>query len=372
MAVGFPAKTNFATGDVLTATNVNDITGTLNLLQETLYPAGRNKIINGDFNVNQRAFTSATTSAVYTFDRFSTTLGGTSGTTTYTPQTFTPGAAPVAGYEGKNFMQMVTASYTVADSWAGFAQPIESVRSFAGQTVVFSFWARATSGTPKLGVRVQQNFGSGGSPSTAVNTYATVAAISTSWARYSVTVAVPSINGKTLGTSGDDRLIITLVSSAGSSTFEGGFGSMLQNNTFQFWGWQVEAASTGSTPSPFQTASGSIGGELALCQRYYIRYAADNIYAIAGLGTGLSATLATIFFSLPVELRANASAIEYSNLSVYDGTSITAVTSATLDNATKKVQKVNATVASGLTAYRPYSVIANGTSSFYIAFTAEL
>lgn len=32
MAVGFPAKTNFATGDVLTATNVNDITGTLNLL----------------------------------------------------------------------------------------------------------------------------------------------------------------------------------------------------------------------------------------------------------------------------------------------------------------------------------------------------
>ena len=32
MAVGFPAKTNFATGEVLTATNMNDITGTLNLL----------------------------------------------------------------------------------------------------------------------------------------------------------------------------------------------------------------------------------------------------------------------------------------------------------------------------------------------------
>jgi hypothetical protein len=32
MAVGFPAKTNFATGDVLTATNMNDVTGTLNLL----------------------------------------------------------------------------------------------------------------------------------------------------------------------------------------------------------------------------------------------------------------------------------------------------------------------------------------------------
>lgn len=32
MAVGFPAKVNFATGDVLTATNMNDVTGTLNLL----------------------------------------------------------------------------------------------------------------------------------------------------------------------------------------------------------------------------------------------------------------------------------------------------------------------------------------------------
>jgi hypothetical protein len=32
MAVGFPAKTNFTVGDVLTATQMNDITGTLNLL----------------------------------------------------------------------------------------------------------------------------------------------------------------------------------------------------------------------------------------------------------------------------------------------------------------------------------------------------
>lgn len=35
MAVGFPAKTNFGTGDVLTATQMNDVTGTLNLLNPT-------------------------------------------------------------------------------------------------------------------------------------------------------------------------------------------------------------------------------------------------------------------------------------------------------------------------------------------------
>jgi uncharacterized protein YkwD len=40
----------------------------------------------------------------------------------------------------------------------------------------------------------------------------------------------------------------------------------LQNNTFDFWGVQVE---NGTTATAFQTASGSLGGELALCQRYF-------------------------------------------------------------------------------------------------------
>lgn len=34
MAVGFPQSTSYANGDVLTAANVNDITGTLNLLSD--------------------------------------------------------------------------------------------------------------------------------------------------------------------------------------------------------------------------------------------------------------------------------------------------------------------------------------------------
>lgn len=46
MAVGFPQSTSYANGDVLTATNVNDITGTLNLL--------------GNVNVNAQTGTSYT------------------------------------------------------------------------------------------------------------------------------------------------------------------------------------------------------------------------------------------------------------------------------------------------------------------------
>lgn len=265
MAVGFPAKTNFATGDVLTATNVNDITGTLNLLQSTLYPAGRNKIINGDFNVNQRNFTSTTVDG-YNFDQWIGVISD--GTVTFSAQTFTPGTAPVAGYEGKNYLRCVTTGQTLTTARANIAQRIESVRTLAGQTAIVSFWAKANTGTPEIGMQLQQNFGTGGSPSASVNTSSKVT-ISTSWARYSLTFSVPSISGKTLGTNNNDTLTLQTWFSGGSSFTALSGGIAVQNNTFELWGVQLEAASTGSTASPFQTASGSIGGELALCQRYY-------------------------------------------------------------------------------------------------------
>ena len=69
-----------------------------------LFYAGKNKIINGDFNINQRNFTSNTTSGLYNFDRFLQANSG--GTATVTPQTFTAGTAPVTGYEGRNFLQI--------------------------------------------------------------------------------------------------------------------------------------------------------------------------------------------------------------------------------------------------------------------------
>ena len=40
------------------------------------YAAGKNKIINGDFEINQRAFSSTTTNNAYGFDRFKLTYSG--------------------------------------------------------------------------------------------------------------------------------------------------------------------------------------------------------------------------------------------------------------------------------------------------------
>lgn len=232
--------------------------------------AGKNKIINGDFFVNQRNFTS-NTSAGYGFDRWS--MAFSSGTSTYTPQTFAPGTAPVSGYEGATFARIVTASQTGAGGYSLLKQPIENVRTLAGQTATVSFWAKSATGTPKIAVEFAQNFGSGGSPSSEVDTYAGQVTLSTSWARYSVSVTVPSISGKTIGTTvNTSDLTVALWVSAGT-TFDARTGSIgIQNNTFDIWGVQVEA---GSVATPFTTATGTIQGELAACQRYYYQSDTD-------------------------------------------------------------------------------------------------
>ena len=227
--------------------------------------AGKNKFINADFAINQRGFTSTTSSNTYGFDRWKSLQAG--GTSTYSAQTFTVGAAPVAGYEAKNYARIVTSGQSAASDYSTFDQAIESVRTFAGQTVTISFWAKAATGTPKIAVSASQNFGTGGSPSSVVITYGGQATLSTSWARYSVTMAIPSISGKTLGTTaGTDSLEILFWVSAGSN-YNAYTGSMgIQNNTFDFWGAQIEY---GSIATPFQTASGgSPQAELAMCRRY--------------------------------------------------------------------------------------------------------
>ena len=262
------------------------------------YAAGKNKIINGDFNVNQRAFSSTTTTGTYGLDRWVMYTSG--GTTTYSAQAFTPGAAPVAGYESKNFARMVTASQSAAGDLSILGQWVEYVRVLAGQTATISFWAKAASGTPKIAVEVEQTFGTGGSISSAVDTYAGQVTLSTSWARYSVTVAVPSISGKTLGTNANTTATAYYLWTSAGSTYNSRTGSLgVQNATIDIWGVQVEA---GSTATAFQTATGTIQGELAACQRYYARLAGGSGAFFANAGYQ-SATQINGYLQYPVQMR---------------------------------------------------------------------
>jgi hypothetical protein len=250
MAIGFPVKDDYASGDVLTAANMNDLSGSVNLLESAQYAAGKNKIINGDFRIAQRG-TSITCAAgvdTPTLDRWFTNRNG-SGTVTVSQQTFTPGTAPVAGYEGANFIRFDQSVAGSGASFSVFSTKIEDVRTFAGQTMTFSFWAK-TAAAKTYSCTVRQNFGSGGSGS--VDTSTSSFTTSTSWTRFSFTVAVPSISGKTIGTSSYLQIWFNM--------------GLNETTTFDVWGTQAEAS---PTASEFQTATGTLQGELAACQRYF-------------------------------------------------------------------------------------------------------
>ena len=342
----------------------------------SLEAAGKNKIINGDFSINQRQFTSTTANGTYGFDRWQLVTGGTGGTTTYSTQTFTLGTAPVAGYEGSTFARLVTASFTGTNTLVQLDQKIENVRNFAGQTVTVSFWAKAASGTPKVLPYLAQGFGSGGSPSSDVFAAPTAAqTITTSWARYSFNVSIPSISGKTIGTTANTSyLSVRLLISAGSD-FSTPYNTVgVQNNTFDFWGVQIES---GSTATAFQTATGTIQGELAACQRYYVRYNAEAAYTQFGTATpATSGTTVYVAFPLAVPMRVAPTVLDYiasyASLRVQDGTNFTQVTGLSINNSTSNLVKLNTTVASGLTQYRPYFLISDNSTSPYIGFGAEL
>jgi hypothetical protein len=302
-------------------TIVADSSTSTGLRYQGNFAAGKNAIINGDFRINQRNFTSNTANGAYNFDRFGQMNSG--GTVTVTPQTFTPGAAPVAGYEGTNFVRLATTGQSTTSNYSALNQKIEDVRTFANQTVTLSFWAKANSGTPYIWLEYQQNFGGGGSASVVAQA-GTTQTISTSWARYSVTFALPSLSGKTIGTS--NFLDIIIWTSLGSA-IRGFSNATFQNNTIDIWGVQLEA---GEVAGVFQTASGnSIQSELAMCQRY-LPSVINNTGSVqdgAGVGNLPSTNLLLIFVPfavtprvIPTGLTASGIATFYVNNTSYSAT----------------------------------------------------
>ena len=366
MAVGLPLKTTYANGDVYSASDVNDTNGTINITAAP-YAAGKNKIINGNFDVWQRG-TSFTTSNVYMADRWANYFTGTSVTGTYTRQAFTAGAAPVSGYESQYYLQAVVASGSDTATQNIILQRIEDVRTLAGQTATISFWARATSGTPKIGANLRQEFGSGGSGAVDVNGQS--ATLSTSWARYSFTFSVPSVSGKTIGTSSFLSQNIWFSAGSTQATQSGSVG--LQSATFQVWGVQLEA---GSVATAFQTATGTIQGELAACQRYYYTHA-TGANKVIGSGNYYTASNIYATVTFPVTMRTAPTIDQVTGTDFYrfyaannggDG-----LNSLTIDSSSPQaVSLYNSTNASGTQGQAGFLTNANNATS-YLAFTAEL
>jgi hypothetical protein len=253
---------------------------------------GDNAIINGNFDIWQRG--TSFTGSKYGADRWQNVVSGS--TATQSQQTFTLGQTDVPG-EPEYFARTVVSSVAGAGNYSFILQRIEGVRTFAGQTATLSFWAKADA-AKNIAVEFEQFFGTGGSPSTPVNALGvTTLAITTSWQKFTVTVSLPSISGKVLGTDNNSQLIALFWFDAGSN-FNARTNSLgQQSGTFDIARVKLEA---GSVATPFRPRP--VGEELALCQRYYWKGLPFQTFNMGAYSANIFQTMS---FDFPVTMRAN-------------------------------------------------------------------
>lgn len=237
----------------------------------------KNLIINGGFDVWQRGTSFSISGSVpYTADRWKIG-GGTS--TTVSRQTFAVGQTDVPN----NPTYYCRWDMTNNSQYYEFTQKIENVSTASGQSLTISYWAKRNSGSLNPQLQIVQDFGSGGS-STVVTAVATPS-LTSSWTKYTYTVSVPSISGKTLGTG--HCLYVRWQS--------------LTTDTGQIDIANVQAE-VGSVATPFEHRS--FGEELVLCQRYY--ETSDGVIQTTAGSTGFGTNTYYNGITYAVTKRANA------------------------------------------------------------------
>ena len=319
--------------------------------------AGKNAIINGGMDIWQRGTSNTYVAGpFYTADRFTfncnivtsvTVSQITTSDTTNLPNIYN--AMRVQRTAGNSSAPLVIIQSTLESK--------DSYR-FAGQNVTFSFWARkganfssSTFTTQVItGTGTDQSLVSGfTSGNVVINQNPT---LTTTWQRFSYTAVVPSTTTQ-LGI----QFYITCAGTAGAADY------------FDITGVQLELGSTATT---FSRAGGTIGEELALCQRYYYRTATGTALQNIGQGFAKSTTVVLAQVQLPVTMRSNPSAtIDVANLAVYNGAT-SAISSATVTTIATSPNCVTVDCTStGFIINTPYQLITNTTAA-YIGFSAEL
>ena len=241
----------------------------------------KNHIINGNFDIWQRG-TSQTMSGYGSDDRWVNLNIGSTKTHSRIDCTDTERAL----FNASVFSRTVVSSVAGAGNAVVKAQYIEDVTKLAGKTVTLSFWAKANS-NKNIAIEFGQRFGTGGTPSTdALGIGSQLIALTTTWQKKTITVTLPSIVGKTLGTDGVDTTSTRIVFwfDAGSSFNSRSANLGQQSGTFDIAQVQLEE---GSVATPFEQRP--IGLEYSLCYRYFEIVQVNVVsYGVAGMGWGQS------------------------------------------------------------------------------------
>jgi hypothetical protein len=338
-------------GQVLTADSAA-ATGLAWATPSTTAGFATNAVINGGMDIWQRGTSFAISSVsyyAYTADRWNP-VAGASGRTA---------SRQNSGLTGIQYCQRIARDSGNTNTTAiQLAYQLESADSyrFAGQAVTLSFYARAGANysptssilatTLVSGTSTDGNVNAGGLTTTVVTGNQT---LTTSWQRFQITGTVSSA--------------ATQVGLYFASTPTGTAGA---NDWFEVTGVQLELGSTATT---FTRSGGTIQGELAACQRYYYRQAAgSNAYARFGIARAGSTTNLEYCLVLPVTMRIAPTAVEFSTLTTTNAQNVSA---AALNQPTTNSASIDLTVGSATT-NQPYTIMANNSTSAYVAVTAEL
>jgi hypothetical protein len=343
----------------------------------------RNRIINGAMVIDQRnAGASVTpTNAQYSVDRWKCLLSQSS---KYTVQQNAGSVTPPAGFT-KYLGATSSSSYSVVTGdYFTLYQIIEglNVTDLAWGTasavpVTLSFWVYSSL-TGTLGGSV---VATGGSNYSYPFTF-TVSSANT-WEYKTISVPANTFNTINTDTNGAVQVAFNLGAGATFSgtanTWQSGYflaptgaTSVVGTNgaTFYVTGVQLEK---GSVATAFDYRSYTT--ELQLCQRYAIVYGRDQNYnEIGGTGFAYSTTKTNIPVSMPVQMRSTPTIANSGNLQASDGAAATALTAISIitQQSSSLIASLEGTAASGLTAYRPYRIETNNSTTAYVLLSAEL
>ena len=308
---------------------------------DTAARAGRKNIfINGDFSVNQRG-TGATTGGTYlTADRWK------AGATTVTFET-------VANDRDLSIANMLkVTSHT--NGYGIIVQAAEDVRTTSGQNVTLSFWAK-TANFSSFRLEFQQNFGSGGSGTVTVVDNASYFSVpNTGWNQYTATIAMPSISGKTVGTSSYLNMVL-------------GPNSGTSNGITYYSEVQLEL---GSVATDFEHRS--YQEELLLCEWYFKKWLRSDSRLTdsdsRATYTGIAKAVNEAFFYMPFNMRVIPTS-SYNDIGVHDA--VGSVINAVGSNGRNAMGSFRLIFANGLTTGDILYIRWTSAASF-IQFDAEL
>jgi hypothetical protein len=311
-----------------------------------LVSAGRrNLIINGGFDVWQRG-TSTTGDLSNAFGSADRWRFHTRSCTTrnISRQAFTAGQSDVPG----NPVYFLRGEFSNNSGSIGvyIMQRIEDVRVGSGEDVTVSFYAKLNSGGGTFNAAFSQQFGSGGS--SAVDIVAGSFVPTSSWQKYSFTISLPSISGKTVGGASYLRLDIRFPANTAA--------------TLDISQIQLEL---GRNATEFEHRS--YGEELALCQRYYNRVGSGNLFH--GRMNGGSIADYSYFYPVTMRIAPQGNSGFNTASAEYGAIGLTVTNVAVNDTGTHSATIRGYFSNSGTSGYGAYLKL---TGTTYVEFNAEL